>query len=268
MRSSENRADNNIEDKHNAVRGRITSYSKRQRSTEEDISNKRDRRISPKSSSSTFLSLGNSGKMALSADFIESLVAAMTDVRVTEVMGKQYEESTNRILNEMKGRVEKIEEKDAEQDKEIENIKQRMEEYDQKEKETHMIITGLQDRLNKEEVTATLNEYLQCDLKAEDIQYVLKLTKKNEQQPNRIRVVFKSKEKKVEVMKRRIKLKGKEVWLADELTPGKMRLAYQARHAMKNKKIEATWVFNGKVFIKKSLTDRPQIVQTPEQIPQ
>jgi hypothetical protein len=54
--------------------------------------------------------------------------------RVTEAMKKQNEESTNKILDEINGRMKKIEEKDTEQDEEIEDLKRRMDEHDQREK--------------------------------------------------------------------------------------------------------------------------------------
>jgi hypothetical protein len=179
----------------------------------------------------------------------------------------QNEKSTNKILDELKGRLDKIEEKESEQDDEIEDLKIRMDEHDQRAKNTQMIATGLKDHSNTEAVLDELNEKLETDLQKRDILYVLKLGKNEENKPNRTRVVFTTKEKKDEVMARKAKLKDTNLWLADVLTPYRQNLAYSARLAKKSKKIEETWVHDGRVYMKKRDKDRPEIIRSMKDLP-
>ena len=201
-------------------------------------------------------------KMASNTDLmIEEIVT-----RVTEAMKIQSEKSTNKILDELNGRMKRIEEKDVEQDEEIENLKRRMEEKDQKEMSNQMIVTGLRDGTNKPGVIELLNDKMQINLAKDDILYILKLGNK-EQKSNRTRVVFKNSDIKDEVMKKRSKLKGTDLWLADALTPFRLNLAYLARQSLKGKKIEATWVYDGKIFMKRKGKDRPEIVKSSKDLP-
>ena len=80
-------------------------------------------------------------------------------------------------------------------------------------------------------------------------------------------MVFKTKEKKEEVMRKRSKLKGSDLWLADALTPYRMSLAYSARQAMKERKIDATWVNDGNIYVKRRGKDRPEIIKSIKDLP-
>jgi hypothetical protein len=132
-----------------------------------------------------------------------------------------------------------------------------------------MIVTGLPERTNKAELIKILNEKLETNLTDEDVLYTLKLGQNagSNSKLVRTKVVFKSKEKKEEVMKRRSKLKNTDLWLADALTSYRMTLAYSARQALKAKKIESTWVYDGKVYMKKIGKERPEIVKTIKDLP-
>jgi hypothetical protein len=161
----------------------------------------------------------------------------------------------------------KIEEKDAEQDAEIDDLKLRMDEHDQRDMGTQMIVTGLPGGSSKDEIITVLNEKLETNLKGNDVLYALKLGQSSRPTQNRTRVVFKNKEKKEEIMGKRSKLRGTDLWLADALTPYRTNLAYLARKSLKAKTIEATWVYAGKVHIKRKGKDRPEVVRTPKDLP-
>ena len=75
------------------------------------------------------------------------------------------------------------------------------------------------------------------------------ITIKTNEEQTRMKVAFKEKITKTEVIKLTSKLKGKEVWICDDLTMHRSRFVYLARQAKKNKKIKAYWVHDSKVFI-------------------
>ena len=80
-----------------------------------------------------------------------------------------------------------------------------------------------------------------------------------------VRVVFKDKRKRDIWFKCKPQLKGKNVWITDDLTPFSSGIAYQARLAVKQKKIkqkkiQKTCVFRGRIFIIKNGETTPVIM--------
>jgi EAL domain-containing protein (putative c-di-GMP-specific phosphodiesterase class I) len=94
-----------------------------------------------------------------------------------------------------------------------------------------------------------LNDLLETTLTDDDVEYHMKLGKDNGE-ITRTKVVFKSAETMKQVIKNRRKLKNKQIWLSDDLTQHRSNLAYLARRAVKNSKINQTWTADGKVFYK------------------
>ena len=103
----------------------------------------------------------------------------------------------------MNQRIEKVEEsnqvqekKDTEGDETITKLKLDVDEYKQRDKEKNLIITGLdQDMTTVEGITEMPRNKLKCNIHKEDINYVVKMTKRDDQKGtgNRVKVVFKDK---------------------------------------------------------------------------
>ena len=71
-------------------------------------------------------------------------------------------------------------------------------------------------------------------------------------------------------MKEKKKLKDliwQKIWITDDLTLYRSRLAFLARTAVKKKRAAQTWTHDSKVFIKIKSDDRPRRVRRPEDIP-
>ena len=73
--------------------------------------------------------------------------------------------------------------------------------------------------------------------------------------------------KKDEIIKEKTKLKDTDIWLSDDLTKRRSELAYAARQAVKNGKINMTWVHDSKIFTKKKANDKPSILYDIEDLP-
>jgi hypothetical protein len=135
-------------------------------------------------------------------------------------------------------------------------------------KEENAIITGLNNNIEtKAEVIQVLSENLGTTLTTHDINYTHKLKTDESTRPNRMRIAFTIKDKKEEVFKLKKKLRGKQLWLADDLTPYRDNLAFQARHAMKQGQIFLAWVRDNKVFIQKARNNHPIRIKMEEDIP-
>jgi hypothetical protein len=101
-------------------------------------------------------------------------------------------------------------------------------------------VTGLQnDHLTKDKAIETLNNKLGTKITSEDIEYTVKL-KTGDNQPNRLRIVFSDNGKKAKVIKLKKKLKDSQIWVTDDLTKLRSELAYEARKAVREKKISQT----------------------------
>ena len=68
-------------------------------------------------------------------------------------------------------------------------------------------------------------------------------------------------------MKAKTKLTGVELWISDDLTPLRMKLAYDARLAVKQKAVHKTWVHDGKVFIIDKEGARPRRIRCKTDLP-
>ena len=102
------------------------------------------------------------------------------------------------------------------------------------------------------------------EITEKDIEYTLKLKSKDEK--NRIKIVFVDEDKRDSVISQRKKLKGKEIWLTDDLTPYRSRIAYLARNAVKNEHAHQTWTTDGKIFIKKGQNSAPKRIMTEDEL--
>jgi vacuolar-type H+-ATPase subunit I/STV1 len=190
--------------------------------------------------------------------------------RVNKLEDKDEKRDTE--IDEMQKQIDHLTQKEKEKDKkrdtEIDELKQHIDDLEQKEKDRYMIVTGLKnDQLDKTNAIKVLNEKLKKNIRNEDVEYVLKLKNVNESQPNRVRVVFYEKAKKNEIVKQKTKLKDTDIWLSDDLTKRRSGLAFAARKAVRDRKINLTWVHDGKVFVKKTESDKPRVITCSDDLP-
>jgi hypothetical protein len=170
-------------------------------------------------------------------------------------------------MKDIQVRINTLEDKDKKNDTEMDKMKIQLDDIQQKEKDRNIIVTGLTDgQLDKEKAIEVLNEKLGTGIRTNDIEYLLQL-KTRENQPNRLRIVFCDKNKKNEIMKQKTKLKNiSDIWFSDELTKYRSELAYAARQAVKEKNIHQTWVYDSKIFVKRSENDRPTSIRYKDDI--
>ena len=260
----------------NEVSGGEINLKKRRRSSNKDIENKRGRlgRLSGLDSSSSSDSTTSEGEDSIMADnddsqglltFVRHMKAALADKDIEKMLLKP----TLVVIEKMDSRMEKVEKETHENKQEIVEMNERLDEIEQRERSANMIITvadtpGIE--ASKTTVTKLLNDKLKTNIQENEINYVLKLGN-NDTKPTKMRVVFHDKDRKKDVMKKKKNLKGKKIWLSDDLTPYRSNLAFLARKACKDKKIHDTWVTDSKIFIQTNAKDTPKKIRTAKDLP-
>ena len=90
------------------------------------------------------------------------------------------------------------------------------------------------------------------------------------QETNQVKVVLQvhSKEIKTKIFKMKNKPKRNEqIWLSDDLTPSRSKLAFMASAAVKPGRAAQTWVFDGKRFLRVEKNDKLVVIRYPQDIP-
>ena len=195
-----------------------------------------------------------------------ALIDALKDREVAEVLTETFDKSARKIVESLETRVEQIEAKDNERDTDIADIKLRLDLMEMQNRDKNIIVTGLpSDCKKKEEVAKALNGLLGTRIYPDDIEQTYKLVKKgtDASTATRTRVIFKDKSMKTTVEKAKMKLKGKNIWVSDDLTAYRSNMAFQAREAVRNQTYEQTWVHDGKIFVKKTGHTRPTKLTSP-----
>lgn len=215
----------------------------------------------------------STSKMDKDETFVENMVTAITDSRVMDALTAAINKLTENSIKEVKEKIEIIEVENVDRDNRVEKLELQMDEYQQKDREKNIIIAGLpEEEMNKAGITEVINTKLGCGIKQSDIEYVMKIKKREGQTANatvnRARVVFKDKEIKMNIFKAKKKLKGNQViWISDDLTLLRNNIAFLARGAVKEKKAVQTWTYDGKVFLKIKEGEKPIRIRHPEDIP-
>jgi vacuolar-type H+-ATPase subunit I/STV1 len=195
--------------------------------------------------------------------FIANMRAALQDPEIK----KMFHQPSMDLIDKMDGRVAKVEVQTAENKDEIQDMKRRIDEFEQRDREANMIVkANIETEINTDSVKNLLNKEMDAGLTGEEISYVVKMGKENTN-PKRIRVAFKDKAVKEQLMKKRKVLKGKNVWLSDDLTAHRSKLAYLARAAVKAGKAHASWVADSKIFLKIKDNDRPKKIGSVKDLP-
>ena len=259
-----------------AISGRVkAAVKKRFRSGEDDIENKRHQRSI---SGNNLAEEGTSTSSTMPTDTapddtVQNLIKALTDVRVQTTLKHTMNEALEVYKQENNERIEAIEQEMLETNDRMSTVEIDVDELKQKEKENNIIISGVDDeKKTKGGIRKLLNEKLQCSVIEDDINYIVKLIKRDEagkaQETSQVKVVFHEKSVKMRVFKSKNKLKGDDhIWLSDDLTPYRSRLAFLARSAVKEERINQTWVFDGKIFIKITKDSKPRVIKHPQDIP-
>ena len=121
---------------------------------------------------------------------------------------------------------------------------------EQAERGRNLILTSPNCDVSISAVTNKLNELLGTKLKDEHLHYITRLKSEGLK-----KIVFYSKSKPDLVFREKRKLKGKQIWLTEDLTITNAKFAYLARQAVKKghaHSAHSTWTTDGRILVKKT----------------
>lgn len=202
----------------------------------------------------------------------------MTDEELEEIkksLNFMSEEITTiskqqKVIMDLFEEIKDLRRQNEEKDKKIVMLEGRVSELEQYSRLNDVIVTGLETKHRTyARVTATENgdpseqeiNYLEkqvieffgskgIKVESKDIEGCHPLPRKNKNQKNAIIIRFVNRKQKKELLMQGRKLKGTDVYINEHLIKKNADIARQARLLRKQKKIQATWISNCKVFIK------------------
>jgi len=172
------------------------------------------------------------------------------------------------LVEENIGKLNKIIEN---QQTKIETLETELELLKMKDRNKTLIISGINDDNNttpEDQVIQLCRDKLKINLHPMDIDDVFKLKQKRGK-TSPIIVTFTTKRKKIEIMKTKKNLRNyakEQIYINESLTPNKAVLFANARTLVKNKAITSAWTRDGHVFIKKTPTDTPCLVNSIDKL--
>ena len=120
-------------------------------------------------------------------------------------------------------RIDEIEIANEDRDEKVMTLQRKVDNLDQTEKAKKLILTGTKTEASPMSAATKLNDLLRMKVKAEDIHYVTKL-KTDSTGPEKLKIVFHAKILRDSVFREIKKLKGKCVWLTEDLSLTRLKL--------------------------------------------
>ena len=214
-------------------------------------------------SSNTSSTIDIRENMAMTQEqFIKFLSAALDDENIV----KKLTRSLSQDIEELQDRVMVLEVENEDRDALTTKMNEKIDDLEQKERSRNIIVTGIKhDTVAK--TVKKLNRKMTTNIKDDDIHYITKLNAgRNGNDKERIKIVFNNQQSKDAVYKNRTKLKGKNLWIAEDLTPTRSKLAYMARQAVKKEYGHSTWTLDGWIYIKQTEDSKPKRISNPNDL--
>ncbi len=197
-------------------------------------------------------------------EFSNMLTAALSEPRIKEnimnLQSKDIESLTEKVAEMIKNqdametKLKEIEEKCNKKDEVISTLQLKLDVYEQRDRKNNLIITGIEAEDNHE-LAKKINEELKINVvTADSIEFTDEFISRDKKK--RKRIVFKNHDIKRKVYGAKRNLKGKKIYISEDLTILRSQLYFYARSAVKNGHAEAAWTIDGKVFVKHA--DKPK----------
>ena len=267
---------------------------KRKRSSEQEITNKRDKSEIPEGSCSSeseeYLDLEDqtssesesidttmAGEKS-TADIRSEIRSAIAEPDFLAMLSKAF---ASQITADLKDEIATVR-KQGEETKisvktntsKIESMEHEIDEMKQVERNKNVIIRGLPAGRDVTKLAIDMmNEKLQANINGTHIRYAIRMRNgrngndSDETNNGPVRVALKSFDMKEKIFKNRAKLKSSNVWMSEDLTPRKSELAYKARECVRQGLALQTWTVNGTIFIKTRHGNRPTKIMTEDDLP-
>ncbi len=191
--------------------------------------------------------------------FIRSVIKSET-VSLVEKLNNLTED-----CNKKQRRIERLEYEKCQNEGEIKTLKLQLDKIQQEKYDHSLQVVGLPESQNNsgdiKQIVRLSKEKLGIKLKANDLEEVTRLGKKNESKTRNTVLKFKDKSLRDKVFESRKKTitnsdPKKNIYINDKLTKHRQNLLYAARNLVKAKKLFAAWSQSGNILIRKSENDK------------
>jgi hypothetical protein len=223
------------------------------------------------SSSSSTSSLGNTcTSPKMDATELAQAIKKMLEDDFSDMMVRKFKAVCDERIEEktavIKTELLEVRAEQGKQKSSIETVENKIDNLEQDKRLNNLMVRGINagGRNLKQACITTLNQELKVKIKTADINYVIPVGKTEDMMA---KLVFSDMTKREEVYAARSKLKGKNLWITEDLTPRKSALFYKTRQCVKEGRAALTWTHNGKIFLKVSSTAKPKLVYTEDDLP-
>jgi len=198
----------------------------------------------------------NMGENSKIAEMIQVMKEVLRDKDVSDSLVSQFREECKSLIEETRKeiieivdeKIEVVEMAASTQNDRIKALEKWADNADQEARSMNLIIRGLTTTNSQTEeelithVATTLSRKLDAKILPNDIRFVIRLGKdKNDNNTRPIKVAFHERRAREYIYKKRGMLKGTNIWLCDDLTAKRSKLAYSARQSAKQKEAFKTW---------------------------
>ena len=250
----------------------------RKRSEEAVLENKKNRpsisgKINNSSSSESEESPETMGEQITSTNFdkvfINAFARALENTQITKKLTQTFAAECKAINDETTKRIEQtvnlVDVKTQINDARITAIEIELDAVEQDRRSHNLIIKGLTKTDNaKVSISSELKRRLDIKIKPEDIKYAIPIDQPQAEKPTDNKTSYKINfyEQKMRdlVYGNRMMLKGTKVFINEDLTIRKSKLAFEARQYVKTKPGANTWTQDGKIFLKLTPSSKPRAI--------
>ena len=211
-------------------------------------------------------------------NFCKFFASALRNEEISGLMASTFEKTLEAKIKPVRESIKMVKQENVNRDKRVSDLEDKcntletqVDEYEQSKRDNNIIISGLEDdECSQDGVLEFLKTIPGVNITIFDIDYVLKLRAPTNEgtKVNRLRVVLQNKGKKTEIMKGKKNL-GNSVkkWINDDLTVFRARLGYQARQCVKAGKLQQTWSYDNKIFVKRLGESSGRLVRNLKDLP-
>ena len=211
-------------------------------------------------------------------NFCKYFATALRNDEICSLMAGTFEKTIDAKIKPVQDSIEKVKQENIVRDSRVSILEDKcnilemqVDEYEQSKRDRNIIISGLEDdKCNQDGALEFLKTIPGINVSVFDIDSALKLRNppNGKNQVNRLRVVLQEKGKKTEIMKGKKNLSNSvKKWINDDLTALRSRLGYQARMCVKAGKLEQTWAYDSKIFVKRNGESSGRLVRSAKDLP-
>ena len=183
--------------------------------------------------------------------FINFFQAALQSEQVKQNIKSIFANS----ISDIEERIDNIDFQNEARDDEIQMLKKRVDSLDQSDRNRNLILTGMKiDPPTADNTAKKLKHLLRVEVDRSDINYIAVLAE--DPQP-KIKIALYNKQMKDTIFAAKKKLKGKKIYLSDDLTVENAKIYYHSRQAVKKGTADATWTSDGRIIVKKTPESKP-----------